>query len=101
MIGGIGPNLQSSLYPFAATMTNNSHVEQHQVVTQTVHEEGGKIAMQILHGGRYSYHPFLVAPSSIKAPINPYKPWEMSKSMIKQTVQDYARCAELAAKAGM
>lgn len=98
--GGIAPNRQGWLMPFGAKMTNRSEARRHQLVTQAVQSEGGKICMQILHGGRYSGHPFLVAPSSLKAPISPFKPWEMSNRLIKATIQDFARSAALAREAG-
>lgn len=98
--GGIAPNRQGWLMPFGAKMTNRSEARRHQLVTQAVQSEGGKICMQILHGGRYSGHPFLVAPSSLKAPISPFKPWKMSNRLIKATIQDFARSAALAREAG-
>ena len=70
------------------------------MVTHTVHEAGGKIALQILHAGRYGYHPFIVAPSGIKSPISPFKPWVMSQRRIKKTIKHFARCARLAQLAG-
>jgi 2,4-dienoyl-CoA reductase (NADPH2) len=98
--GGIAPNRQGWLMPFGAKMTNRSEARRHQLVTQAVQSEGGKICMQILHGGRYSGHPFLVAPSSLKAPISPFKPWKMSNRLIGATIQDFARSAALAREAG-
>jgi len=76
--GGMAPNWEGWLKPFAERMTNSSHVKKHKIVTEAVHEEGGKIAMQILHAGRYAYHPLSVAPSRIQAPINPFKPRALS-----------------------
>lgn len=98
--GGVAPNRQGWLMPFGAKMTNQSEARRHQLVTQAVHVEGGKICMQLLHGGRYSGHPLLVAPSALKAPISPFKPWEMSNRLIRATIQDYARSAALAREAG-
>lgn len=72
----------------------------HQLVTDAVHQQGGKIALQILHTGRYSYQPNLVAPSAIQSPITPFMPTEMSHEQIEQTINDYIRCAQLAQKAG-
>ncbi|CAM2855572.1 NADPH-dependent 2,4-dienoyl-CoA reductase [Legionella worsleiensis] len=98
--GGIAPNRSGRLAPFAAKMTNSKEQHRHELVTRTVHEAGGKIAMQILHAGRYGYHPFTVAPSRIKSPISPFTPWTMSQRRIKKTIQHFARCARLAQGAG-
>jgi len=94
--GGIAPNRQGWLAPFGAKMTSLSEVAKHQHVTSAVHGEGGKICMQILHAGRYSMHPLLVAPSPIKAPISPFKPWSMSRRLIQATINDFANAAALA-----
>lgn len=98
--GGFAPNRAGRLAPFAAKLTNSKEQHRHELVTHTVHEAGGKIAMQILHAGRYGYHPFIVAPSGIKSPISPFKPWVMSKWRIKKTIKHFARCACLAQSAG-
>ncbi|MGQ3891351.1 oxidoreductase [Legionella sp. CNM-4043-24] len=98
--GGIAPNRAGRLAPFAAKMTNSSEQHRHELVTQAVHDAGGKIAMQILHAGRYGYHPFVVAPSAIKSPISPYKPWAMSRRRVAKTIQHFVRCARLAQAAG-
>lgn len=98
--GGFAPNRSGRLAPFAAKLTNSREQQRHELVTHTVHEAGGKIALQILHAGRYGYHPFLVAPSGIKSPISPFKPWVMSNYRIKKTIQHFARCARLAQAAG-
>lgn len=98
--GGFAPNRAGRLTPFAAKLTNGKEQGRHELITQTVHEGGGKIALQILHAGRYGYHPFIVAPSKIKSPISPFKPWEMSKRRIHKTIQHFARCARLAQHAG-
>jgi len=98
--GGIAPNRAGRLAPFAAKLTNCKEQQRHELVTHTVHEAGGKIALQILHAGRYGYHPFLVAPSGIKSPISPFKPWVMSKRRITKTIGHFARCARLAQLAG-
>eukprot|EP00966_Prymnesium_polylepis_P027980 647069-Prymnesium_polylepis.1 len=77
--GGIAPNSEGRLYPFAAAMMTPADAARHRVVTDAVHQhDGPKIAMQILHGGRYSYHPFAIAPSKKKAPIGWFTPREMS-----------------------
>ncbi len=98
--GGIAPNLQGRLTPFGSQLSWPWQVAKHRQVTEAVHAEGGKIALQILHGGRYSYHPFSVAPSPLKSPISPFKPRELSDRAIRATIRDYAACAVLARKAG-
>ncbi|HLP92754.1 MAG TPA: NADPH-dependent 2,4-dienoyl-CoA reductase [Saprospiraceae bacterium] len=98
--GGIAPNRQGWLAPFGAKMTSAGEVRKHRNVTQAVHDEGGKICMQILHAGRYGMHPFLVAPSAIKAPISPFKPWKMSGRLIRATIHDFADAAARAREAG-
>jgi 2,4-dienoyl-CoA reductase (NADPH2) len=98
--GGFAPNRSGRLAPFAAKLTNSKEQQKHELVTQTVHEACGKIALQMLHAGRYGYHPFIVAPSGIKSPISPFKPWTMSQSRIKKTISHFARCARLAQAAG-
>lgn len=98
--GGFAPNRAGRLAPFAAKLTNSKEQYRHELVTHTVHEAGGKIALQMLHAGRYGYHPFIVAPSGIKSPISPFKPWVMSKWRIKKTIKHFARCARLAQLAG-
>ncbi|QIG07241.1 NADPH-dependent 2,4-dienoyl-CoA reductase [Proteus sp. ZN5] len=98
--GGISPNKQGVLLPHAATLNSESQLTTHQLVTNAVHQQGGKIALQILHTGRYSYQPNLVAPSAIQSPITPFMPTEMSHEQIEQTIDDYIHCARLAQKAG-
>lgn len=98
--GGIAPDRAGRLAPFSSKMTSTKEQKRHELVTQTVHEEGGKIAMQILHAGRYGYHPFILAPSAIKSPISPFKPWAMSKRRIVKTISHFARAAKLAQAAG-
>ncbi len=98
--GGFAPNRSGRLAPFSAKLTNSKEQLQHEIVTHTVHEAGGKIALQMLHAGRYGYHPFIVAPSGIKSPISPFKPWVMSKRRIHKTIKHFARCARLAQSAG-
>lgn len=98
--GGFAPNRAGRLSPFAAKLANRKEQERHTIVTHAVHEAGGKIALQILHAGRYGYHPFNVAPSGIKSPISPFKPWAMSKRRILKTIEHFARCAKLAQNAG-
>ncbi|MDE3033844.1 MAG: NADPH-dependent 2,4-dienoyl-CoA reductase, partial [Acidobacteriota bacterium] len=98
--GGISPNMRGRLMPFGAQLSWPWQVGRHRKVTEAVHAEGGKIALQILHGGRYSYHPFAVAPSEVKSPITPWKPRALSARGVRGTIRDYARCARLAQKAG-
>lgn len=98
--GGIAPNPEGVVFPNAAMMTTEAEAEEHKIVTDAVHKEGGKICMQILHTGRYSYSPTLVAPSAIQAPINPFKPRELTIEDIEKQVQDYANAARLAKIAG-
>lgn len=98
--GGISPDRAGRLAPFSAKLTTSKEQGRHELVTHTVHEAGGKIALQILHAGRYGYHPFILAPSAIKSPISPFKPWVMSKSRIKKTIHHFVRCATLAQAAG-
>ncbi len=98
--GGIAPNFQGRGHPGAAQLSWPWQVRKHQLITDAVHEAGGKIAMQILHTGRYAYHPFAAAPSRIQSPITPFKPWALSQHGIERTIRDFVRCAELAQKAG-
>lgn len=98
--GGIAPDWFGKLTPGAAKMTTSREVKQHRVVTDEVHRAGGKICMQILHAGRYAYHPWNIAPSRIQAPISPFKPWAMPSWWVKKTIDHFVRAAELAADAG-
>ena len=98
--GGISPNLRGRLAPNACQLSYPWQVGKHQVVTQAVHDAGGKICMQLLHAGRYSYHPFSQAPSKIKSPITPFTPSAMSSRQVRSTIKDYASSAALAQKAG-
>jgi 2,4-dienoyl-CoA reductase (NADPH2) len=98
--GGIAPNDDGRPYPGGARLATEEEAAKHRIVTDAVHEAGGKIAMQILHFGRYAYHPGLVAPSPVKAPISPATPRELSTAEVWQTVEDYAHCAAMAQKAG-
>ena len=98
--GGISPNIQGWTAPFSARMSTKKHAIHHQKITEAVHKEGGKICMQILHSGRYGYHPFNVAPSKIKSPITPFKPFKLSQSGIKRTIRDFVNCAKLSKIAG-
>ena len=98
--GGIAPNLAGRVSPFGSQLSFPWQVKKHKKVTSAVHSVGGKIVMQILHTGRYGYHPFNVAPSAIKSPITPFKPKELSERKIHKTIKDFANCARLAKKAG-
>ena len=98
--GGIAPNIQGWTGPFAARMSTKKHARHHQKITEAVHAAGGKICMQILHAGRYGYHPFNVAPSKIKAPINRFTPFKLKESGIKRTIKDFVNCAKLSKLAG-
>lgn len=98
--GGVSPNRQGWVAPFSARMTKTIHAKKHRIVTERVHEHDGKICMQILHAGRYGYHPLNVGPSAIKSPITPFKPFALSERGIRTTIIDFARCAALAKEAG-
>jgi 2,4-dienoyl-CoA reductase (NADPH2) len=99
--GGISPNRRGWLVPFGAKMSTKKEAKKHTVVTEAVHQAGAKILMQVLHAGRYGYHPFIVAPSKIKAPISPFKPRRaLSNRGIVNTIKAYANSAKLAQLAG-
>ena len=98
--GGISPNRQGWLLPAGGTMNTLGDVAPHRLVTHAVHKHGAKILMQILHSGRYGYHPFVVSASPIKSPISPFKPRKMSERQILNTIEDYAKTASLAKMAG-
>ena len=98
--GGIGPNAEGGVGIGAAVMTTPEEAAEHRVVTDAVHAAGGKIAMQILHTGRYAYNPNAVAPSPLQAPINPVKPKELDQAGIEQQIADFVRAAQLAQSAG-
>ncbi|PHM31262.1 NADPH-dependent 2,4-dienoyl-CoA reductase [Xenorhabdus innexi] len=98
--GGIAPNPQGVVAAGASVLNSEDDLPHHKVITDSVHQAGGKIALQILHTGRYSYQKKPVAPSAIQAPINPFIPKEMSEEDIQQTISDFARCAQLAQQAG-
>jgi 2,4-dienoyl-CoA reductase (NADPH2) len=98
--GGIAPNDRARPMPGGARMTTQAEADKHKVVTKAVHEAGGKIAMQILHFGRYAYHPELVAPSALKAPINMFRPHALTTEEVEQTIADYVNAAALAQGAG-
>ena len=98
--GGIAPNEAGCVAQNAAKLTTEEEMHDHRIVTQAVHAAGGKIAMQILHTGRYAFHPKLVAPSAIQAPVNIFKPHALSEDEVEHQIQDFVACAERAEKAG-
>ena len=98
--GGISPNDDGVTFHGGSKLDTLEEAEKHKVITQAVHEAGGKIAMQILHTGRYSYQAENVAPSPIQAPINPVKPHALTSAEVQQTIDDFANCAKLAKYAG-
>jgi 2,4-dienoyl-CoA reductase (NADPH2) len=98
--GGIAPSIQGWLKPFGGRLTMPWHVARHRKLTRAVHAEGGKLCMQILHAGRYGYHPLSVAPSKIKSPITPFTPRALSSGGVERTIRDFVRCAKLAQDAG-
>lgn len=98
--GGIAPNDDGVVFAGGAKLTNEHEVAEHRIITDAVHAEGGRIAMQILHTGRYSYQPNLVSASPVKAPINPFTPKALSHDDILRTIGDFANCAGLAQQAG-
>ena len=98
--GGYAPNVRGWLLPFGSQMTTRMNAHRHQRVTDAVHENGGKIALQILHAGRYGYTPFSVSASATKSPITPFKASALSTRAVEKTVQDFVASARLAQKAG-
>jgi len=98
--GGVSPNEEGRLWPGAICFNHENEISKHKIITEAVHEAGGKIAMQILHAGRYGVHDKCVSASALQAPINIYTPRALSIEEIQQTVRDFIRCAELAAQAG-
>jgi 2,4-dienoyl-CoA reductase (NADPH2) len=98
--GGFAPNLEGSLYPGGSVLMTRRQARRHERITNAVHREGGRIALQILHAGRYAYHPLAVSASAIKSPISRFTPRALSTSGIRRQVEAYARCARLAREAG-
>ncbi|WP_205874259.1 NADPH-dependent 2,4-dienoyl-CoA reductase [Mycobacterium camsae] len=98
--GGYAPNRTGWLLPFAAQLLSSADARRHRRITTAVHDEGAKILLQILHAGRYAYHPLSVSASSIKAPINPFRPRALSGRGVESTIADFVRCARLAREAG-
>lgn len=98
--GGISPSIEGWLKPFGGRLTLPWHKPRHRKLTRAVHAEGGRICMQILHAGRYGYHPLSVAPSKIRSPITPFTPRALSARGVERTIGDFVRCARLAQDAG-
>ncbi|GBE64376.1 NADPH-dependent 2,4-dienoyl-CoA reductase [Mycobacterium sp. MFM001] len=98
--GGYAPNRTGWLLPFASELVSSAEARRHRRITAAVHDAGGKILLQILHAGRYAYHPLSVSASSIKAPINPFRPRALTSHGVESTIDDFARCASLAREAG-
>ncbi len=98
--GGIAPSIQGWLKPFGGRLTMPWHKPRHRKLTDAVHAEGGRICLQILHAGRYGYHPLSVAPSKIKSPITPFTPRALSSRGVERTIHDFMHCAKLAQEAG-
>jgi len=98
--GGIAPSIEGWLKPFGGRLSMPWHVARHRKLTRAVQAEGGKLCMQILHAGRYGYHPLSVAPSKLKSPITPFTPRALSARGVERTIADFVRCAKLAREAG-
>jgi 2,4-dienoyl-CoA reductase (NADPH2) len=98
--GGFAPNLVGSLYPGASVLVTSRQARRHRRITDAVHREGGKIALQLLHAGRYSYHPLAVSASALKSPITPFAPRALSSRGVQRQIAAYARCARLAREGG-
>ena len=98
--GGFAPNIEGWAKPLAGTLSTSGGAKRHRLVTDAVHAEGGKIALQILHTGRYGYQPFCVAPSRIQSPISPFTPRELSARGIERQIRAFVRCAKLSREAG-
>ncbi len=98
--GGISPSFRGNLVPFGSQLSWFWQAPKHRLITEAVHRHQGKICMQLLHAGRYGYHPFSQAPSAIQSPITPFKPSAMSGRQVRGTISDFANSAKLAQKAG-
>ena len=98
--GGFAPNVEGWLSPMGSKLSMNWEVSRHHQVTEAVHNENGKICLQILHAGRYGYSPLCVSASNIKSPISPFKPRALSTNGVYKTIKDYANSARLSQKAG-
>lgn len=98
--GGFAPNWSGMLSPFSAKLANRREMSRHVLIADTVHQYDSKIILQILHAGRYAYHPWSVAPSPIKSPITPFKPWRLTRRGVASTIKSFIHCADLAKQAG-
>jgi 2,4-dienoyl-CoA reductase (NADPH2) len=98
--GGFAPNIEGWAAPFSGRLTTSAAARKHRPITAAVHAEGGKIALQILHTGRYGYHPLVVAPSRLKSPISPFTPRALSGRGVERQIRGFVRCAKLAREAG-
>ena len=98
--GGFAPNIEGWLTPFGSTLASSAAARAHRPIAQAVHAEGGKIALQILHAGRYGYSPLAVAPSRLKSPISRFTPRELTAAGIERQIRAFVRCAALARDAG-
>lgn len=98
--GGFGPNEEGSVGKGAAKLSTPEEAEKHKIVTQAVHEAGGKICMQILHAGRYAFNPDQVSASPVQSPINPFTPKELDEAGIEKQISDFVNCSSLAQQAG-
>jgi 2,4-dienoyl-CoA reductase (NADPH2) len=98
--GGFAPNIEGWAAPFSGRLTTRAAAARHRPITSAVHAEGGHIALQILHTGRYGYHPLAVAPSRIKSPISPFTPRALSARGVERQIRAFVRCATLAREAG-
>ncbi|MGB0955068.1 MAG: FAD-dependent oxidoreductase [Panacagrimonas sp.] len=98
--GGFAPNVAGWVSPFAGTLSSKAAARSHRQITGAVHDEGGKIALQILHAGRYGYHPFAVSASRVKSPISPFAPRALSSKGVEEQIRAFVRCARLAREAG-
>ena len=98
--GGFAPNIEGWAAPFSGRLTTSAAAAQHRPITDAVHAEGGKVALQILHTGRYGYHPLAVAPTRLKSPISPFTPRALSARGIERQIRGFVRCAKLAREAG-
>jgi 2,4-dienoyl-CoA reductase (NADPH2) len=98
--GGFAPNIEGWLSPFGSRLATHRAARDHRVITEAVHREGGRIALQILHSGRYGYQPLSVAPSRIRSPITPFTPRALSAAGVERQIRAFVRCATLAREAG-
>lgn len=98
--GGIAPSIAGWVAPFAGKLSWPWEVRRHRLLTDAVHGAGGRICLQILHAGRYAYHPLAVAPSALKSPISPFRPWALSTRGVERVIEQFVRCARYAREAG-